>query len=43
LGARLDSLEPVPGGHQATLNASFEVEGSSKPSCVADVVFRYYD
>ncbi|HXR22420.1 MAG TPA: hypothetical protein VN786_07690 [Acidimicrobiales bacterium] len=43
LGARLVSLEAFEGGRQATQNSVFEVAGSSKPSCVADVVFRYYD
>jgi len=43
LGATLTSLEPVPGGHQAVLSCTYEVEGSAKPACVADVVFRYYD
>jgi acyl dehydratase len=43
LGVTLTSVEAFDGGHQATLNCVFEVEGSSKPSCVADVVFRYYD
>jgi acyl dehydratase len=43
LGATLGSLDVFDGGHQVTLNCVFEVEGSSKPSCVADVVFRYYD
>lgn len=43
LGATLVSLEAFDGGRQATLNCVFEVEGSPKPSCVADVVFRYYD
>jgi acyl dehydratase len=43
LGATLTSLEAFDGGRQATLNCVFEVEGSSKPSCVADDVFRYYD
>jgi acyl dehydratase len=43
LGATLQSLDPVAGGHQAVVNCTFEVEGSSKPSCVAEIVFRYYD
>lgn len=43
MGATLSSVEPVPGGHQARLNCTFEVEGSAKPSCVADVIFRFYD
>jgi acyl dehydratase len=43
MGATLESLKPVAGGYQAVVNCTFEVEGSAKPSCVADVVFRYYD
>jgi acyl dehydratase len=43
LGAVLDALEPVTGGHQVTLQCTFDLEGSAKPCCVADVVFRYYD
>jgi acyl dehydratase len=36
------SVEAFDGGQQVGLNCVFEVEGSSKPSCVADVIFRYY-
>ena len=43
LGAAVESLEAVQGGHQVTLNCTFELEGSTKPPCVADVLFRYYD
>jgi len=43
MSATLVSLEAFNGGRQATLNCIFEVDGSSKPSCVADVVFRYCD
>jgi len=43
MGATLISLEAFDGARQASLNCIFEVEGSSKPSCVADVVFRYYE
>ena len=43
LGVTLSSVEPVLGGYQAEFNCTFEVEGASKPACVADVVFRYYD
>ena len=42
LGATLHSLEDVEGGIQVTMKLTFEVEGSSKPSCVADAIFRYY-
>jgi len=43
LGVVVGELEPVAGGHQATINCTFEVEGAQKPSCVADVLFRFYD
>jgi acyl dehydratase len=43
MGAALQALEPVAGGHQVTVTCTFEVEGSPKPACVADALFRYYD
>ena len=42
LGATLMSVEDVPGGAQVTMEFAFEVEGAPKPSCVAEVIFRYY-
>lgn len=42
LGATVASVEDVKGGVQAVLDVSFETEGSVKPSCVAQVVYRYY-
>ena len=42
LRARLNALEDVAGGQQATVGLSFEVEGSDKPVCVAEAVYRYY-
>jgi len=42
LRARLNALEAVAGGQQATVGLSFEVEGSDKPVCVAEAVYRYY-
>jgi acyl dehydratase len=42
LGIRLLGVEDVAGGAQVTQEFSFEVEGATKPSCVAEVVFRYY-
>ena len=42
LGATLTSVEDIAGGAQVTMEFVFEVEGASKPSCVAEVVFRYY-
>jgi acyl dehydratase len=41
-GATLDDVEDVAGGAQVTLGVTFEVEGVSKPVCVAEVLFRYY-
>ncbi len=42
LGAKLLSVDDVPGGAQVTQEFVFEVEGAEKPSCVAEVIFRYY-
>ena len=42
LGATLMSVDDVAGGAQVTIEFVFEVEGASKPSCVAEVIFRYY-
>jgi acyl dehydratase len=42
LGAKLLDVEDVSGGAQVTMEFTFEVEGAPKPSCVAEVVFRYY-
>jgi acyl dehydratase len=40
--ATLASYEPITGGAQATLGLTFEVENQAKPSCVAEVIYRYY-
>ena len=42
LGASLVSVEDVAGGAQVAMELTFEVEGAAKPSCVAEVLFRYY-
>jgi acyl dehydratase len=42
LGAQLDSVEDIAGGAQVVMTFTFECEGAAKPSCVAQVVFRYY-
>jgi acyl dehydratase len=41
-GATLSSIEDVNGGVQVAMDVTIEVEGAPKPSCVAQVVFRYY-
>ncbi len=38
----LKEYSKITGGAQVVLEATFEVEGSTKPSCVAELVFRYY-
>ena len=43
LGATLKDVEDVAGGAQVTMEFVFEVEGAPKPSCVAEVIFRYYE
>lgn len=42
LGATLTSVEEVPGGVQVAIDVTVEVRGAPKPSCAAQVVFRYY-
>ncbi len=47
LGAKLLDVSDIAGGGQVTgaqvtMEFTFECEGASKPSCVAEVVFRYY-
>ena len=37
---RIESDEEVAGGRQATVAATIEREGSEKPVCVAELVFR---
>jgi len=41
-GATLASIEDVTGGVQVALDVIVEVKDAPKPSCVAQVVFRYY-
>jgi len=43
LGAVVASVEDTPGGVQVTLDLTMETEGSDKPSCVAQVVYRYFE
>jgi acyl dehydratase len=42
LGAAVAGAEDVAGGVQVMLDLTFETEGSSKPCCVAQVVYRYF-
>ncbi len=43
MGAELLAVSDVAGGAQVNMRFTLEVEGASKPSCVAEVVFRYYE
>jgi acyl dehydratase len=43
LGISVASVEEIEGGAQVNLDAVLETEGSEKPSCVAQVVYRYYN
>ena len=44
LNATLADIEPIANGAgaQVTIGMSFEVDGESKPACVAEAVYRYY-
>ena len=42
VGASVADVEDIAGGAQITLDITFEVDGQTKPSCVAQAVFRYY-
>ncbi len=41
-GAAVASVEEVSGGIQVALDVTIEVKDAPKPSCVAQIVFRYY-
>jgi acyl dehydratase len=43
LGAELAKVDDIPGGAQVYMTFTFECEGAAKPSCVSEVVFRYYE
>lgn len=41
-GGVLAGVDEVPGGIQATLDLTFEIEGAEKPACAAQVLYRLY-
>jgi acyl dehydratase len=41
-GATLASVEEITGGAQVALDVTVEMKGAAKPSCIAQVVYRYY-
>jgi len=44
MGAELTNVEDLPNnGAQVYMTFTFEVEGAPKPSCVSEIIFRYYE
>ena len=43
LGIKVVAVDEIAGGSQMTLEATLEVEGAAKPSCVAEVIYRQYE
>ncbi len=42
MGAKLLAADDIAGGAQITVECTFEIEGSPKPACVAENVYRIY-
>ena len=42
LGVKVLEVEEIANGVQMTMEFTFECEGSSKPSCVAEIILRSY-
>jgi acyl dehydratase len=42
LGATLAAVNDIPGGLEAIVDTVIEIEGTAKPACVAQAVYRYY-
>ncbi len=42
MSATLADVEEIAGGAQVVLGLTFTVRGATKPSCVAEVVYRFY-
>jgi acyl dehydratase len=40
---RIEAVDAVAGGEQATVAATVELEGSDRPACVAEALFRFLD
>lgn len=41
-GAAVAAVEDFGGGRAVTLDVTFEIDGTEKPACVAQVIFRVY-
>ncbi len=42
MGAKLLTVDDIPGGAQYVVELTFECEGAAKPSCVAECIYRAY-
>lgn len=42
LGIELTAVEDIKGGVQVYMTFTFECKNADKPSCVAEIIFRYY-
>ncbi len=40
--AELTAFDEVPGGGQAIVTTTIEIEGGSKPACVAATIVRFF-
>jgi acyl dehydratase len=43
LGVKVLAVDEIAGGSQMTIEATLETEGATKPSCVAEVIYRQYE
>ncbi|MGI8755221.1 MAG: MaoC family dehydratase [Acidimicrobiales bacterium] len=43
MGAELTGVSDIAGGAQVSMTFTFECEGADKPSCVSQIIFRYYE
>lgn len=43
MSARLASSAPITGGTKFHIGQNFEIEGESKPACVAESIIAYFD
>ena len=42
LAIKLGDVKEVPNGVEGLLNAAVEIEGSDKPACAAEILYRFY-
>jgi len=43
LSGQLDSVREIPNGVEVVADLTMEIEGSDKPACVLEAVYRFYD